>query len=70
MSFKFKQKITEKTGNSGTKEVEIMVSLKYLSKFWRTLEIPLINYEISLYLKWLKNCILASGTAANQNSRF
>ena len=47
-SFKFKQKITGQTGNSGTKDVEIMVPLKYLSNFWRTLEMPLINFEISL----------------------
>ena len=33
-SFKFKQRITGQTGNSGTKDVEIMVSLIYLSNFW------------------------------------
>ena len=47
-SFKFKQKITGQTENCGAKEVKIMVSLKYLSNFWRTLEMPLINSEISL----------------------
>ena len=31
---------------------------------------PLINCEISLQLKWSKNCILVAGTAANQNPRF
>ena len=41
--FKFKQQITDQTGNSGTKDAERMVSLKYLSNFWRTLEMPLIN---------------------------
>ena len=50
-SFKFKQKITGKTGNGGTKDVEIMVPLKYLSSFRRALEMSLINYEISLQLK-------------------
>ena len=30
ISFKFKQQITGKTGNSGSKDVEIMVPLKYL----------------------------------------
>ena len=29
---------------SGKKEVEIAVPLKYLSNFWRTLDMPLINY--------------------------
>ena len=36
-SFKFKQQITGQSGNSGTKDVEIMVPLKYVSNFWRTL---------------------------------
>ena len=47
-SFKFKQEITGQTGNSGTKYVEIMVPLKHLSNFWRALEMPLINSEISI----------------------
>ena len=34
----------------GTKNVEIMVSLKYLRNFWRAIEIPLINCEINLIL--------------------
>ena len=37
-SIKFKQKITDKTADGGTKNVEIMVSLKYLSNFWRILK--------------------------------
>ena len=45
-SFKSKVKITGKTPNNGnTKDVEIIVPLKYLSNFWRTLEMPLINCE-------------------------
>ena len=47
-----------------------MVQLKDLSNFWRTLEMPLINCEISLQLKWSKNCIPVAGTAANQNPGF
>ena len=39
-SFKFKQKMTGATDDDGTKNVEIMVQLKCLSNFWRTLEIP------------------------------
>ena len=38
-SLKFIQKITEQTGNGGTRDVEIMVPSKYLSNLWRTLEI-------------------------------
>ena len=37
-----KQKVTEPTGNGGTK-IEIMVPLNNLSNFWRTLTMPLIN---------------------------
>ena len=33
----------DQTGNDGTKNVEIMVPLKHLSKFWRSLEMSLIN---------------------------
>ena len=68
--FKFKQKITGKTGNGGTKDVEIMVLLKYLGNFLGTLEMPLINCEIFLQLKWSKNCIPVAGTAGNQNPEF
>ena len=39
-SFNFKVKFTGQTGNNGTKDVEIMVPLKHLSNFWRTLEMP------------------------------
>ena len=46
-SFNFKAKITGQTNNDGEiNGVEIMVPLKYLSNFWRTLEMPLINCEI------------------------
>ena len=69
-SFKFKQKAAEKTGNFATKDVEIMVPLKYLCNFRRTLAMPLINYEISLQLKWSIKCITVAGTANNQNPSF
>ena len=62
---KFKQQITGQTGNGGTKDVEIMVSLNYLSNFWRTLEMPLISCEINLQLKWSKGWILVAVNAAN-----
>ena len=44
-----------------------MVPLKYISNFWRTLKIPLINCEISLQLRWSRNCIILAGTTNNQN---
>ena len=47
-SFKSKTKIAGKTSDNGNeKDVEIMIPLKYLSSFWRTLEMPLINCEVS-----------------------
>ena len=52
-SFKSKIKITGKTpNNDNEKDVEIMFPLKYLSNFWRTLEMPLINCEVNLILTW------------------
>ena len=47
-----------------------MVPLKYLSNFWRTLEMPLISCETILQLKWSRNCIIVAGTANNQNPTF
>ena len=62
-SFKCKIKITGKTPAAGsTKDVEIIVPLKYLSNFWRTLEMPLINCEVNLILKWSSTCVIFSAT--------
>ena len=62
-SFKSKIKITGKTPpNGNTKDVEIMVPLKYLSNFWRTLEMPLINCEVNLILTWSKDCVITNST--------
>ena len=58
------------TGKGGTKEVEIMVPLTYLSNFWRTIEMPLLNSEIRIQLKLSKDCVLVPSTAANQNLEF
>ena len=62
-SFKYKVKIMGKTPQDGnTKDVEILVPLKYLSNFWRTLEMSLINCEVELILTWSKNCVTSSAT--------
>ena len=42
------------------KKVEIVVPLKYLSNFWRSLEIQLINFEVYLTLTWSENCVITS----------
>ena len=47
-----------------------MVPLKYLCNFWRTLEMLLINCEITYQLKWSESCIQVADNVANQNRRF
>ena len=69
-SFTFQQQITGQTENSGTKGIEIMVPLKYLLNFWRKQEIPLINCEITLHLKYSRKCTIVVGIANNQNQTF
>ena len=44
--------------------VQKVLSLKYLSNFWKTLEMPLINYEINLILTWSEKCVLSNDTKA------
>ena len=62
-SFKSKIKITGKTPEEGnTKDVEIVVPSKYLSNFWRTLEMLLINCKVDLILTWPPTCVLFSAT--------
>ena len=68
----YKNKITGNTYNvdagaqgydvnkNGTQEVELAIPLKYLGNFWRALNIPLISCEVSLELKWDKNCVITS----------
>ena len=64
-SFKSKIKITGKTpDDDNEKDVEKMVALKYLSKFWRTLEMPLINCEVNLILTWSSTCVITNSTGA------
>ena len=65
-SFKFKAKITGQTEDDGTKDVEIMVLLKYLSNFWRTLEMPLIICEFNLILTWSSTCVIIATNIPNQ----
>ena len=63
--FKFKQKVTCKIdAANGRKDVEIMVLLKYLSNFWRSLEIRSINSEINLILTWSDKCVLSNHAKA------
>ena len=50
-----------------------MVQLKYLSNFWRTLEMPLINCEINIFSTWSEKCIMVSryyGNNVNNKPKF
>ena len=49
-SFNLKEKLKGLTENNGTKNAAIMVPLKYLSHFWKTLEMPSISCKIALDL--------------------
>ena len=66
--FKYKIKllgnVTEVAGNAAAVRrlnVKIVVPLKYLSNFFRSLEMPLINCKIKLNLTWKKECVLSTG---------
>ena len=71
-AFKYKNKITGNTYNvdvgtqgydvnkNGTQKIKLAIPLKYLGNFWRALNIPLISCEVSLELKWDKNCVITS----------
>ena len=50
--FKCNKKITGQIGAGGTKDIEIIVSLKYFSNYWITLEMSLSNFEMNPNLTW------------------
>ena len=64
-SFKSKIKTTRNTpADSNTKDVEVVVPLKYLSNFWEALEMPLISCEINLILTWSSTCVITNSADA------
>ena len=69
-SFNFKTKITGQINNNGVINVEIIIPLKYLSIFWRTLEMPLINCEIELILNCSINCVIINTNVDNHVPTF
>ena len=48
--------------------MEFYVSSKYLGDFWRSLEMPLINYKAELKLKGTQHCVLAIGSNDNDDA--
>ena len=64
-SFEYKAALLGKTANQNdvkifVKDANIVAPLKYLSNFWRSLEMPLINCKVFLELNWIEDCILSS----------
>ena len=67
-TYNIDEKITDDDGNEvnnpkydankvGKKETKSVIPLKYLSSFWRSLNIPLINCEVELILIWSKKIL-------------
>ena len=62
-SFKYKVELLGNPvldGNIAKRSVKVVVPLKYLSNFFRSLEMPLINCKIKLSLTWKKECVLST----------
>ena len=68
--FEFKTKMARRIRNNGTKDIKTMVPSRYLSNLWRTLEISLINCEISVILTWSENCLIINAPVDNQVTIF
>ena len=57
-SFKYKANLIANTETDEAKKgLNIVVPLKYLSKFWRSLEMSLINCKFELSLRWIESCV-------------
>ena len=69
-SFKYKANLIDDTEVNGTKKgLKIAVPLKYLSDFWRSLEMPLINCKVILSLKSIENSVFtAAAIGANADA--
>ena len=64
-SFKYKANLIGNTEANGTKNgVKIAVPLKYLSNFWRSLEMSLINCKVELSLNWIERWLLTVANTA------
>ena len=66
-SLVYKSKLIKGTDDHNVNNVKLVVPLKYVSNFFRSLELPLVNCKIDLELTWHKDCIISSAdTAAGQ----
>ena len=67
---KFKTKITGQANDGEISGIEIMVPLKYLRNFRRTLEMSLNNCEVELIMTWSADSVIIRTNVANQNPTF
>ena len=66
-SLVYKSKLISGTDDNDVNNVKLVVPLKYISNFFRSLEMPLVNCKIDLELTWHKDCMISSvDTAAGQ----
>ena len=63
-SLVYKSKLLSGTDDNNVNNVKLVVPLKYVSSFFRSLEVPLVNGKIDLELTWHKDCIISSVNAA------
>ena len=64
---KLLENIVAEGANGILKYAAIAVPIKYVSNFWRPLEMPLIYCKVQLKLKWTKYCVLATSGADNSS---
>ena len=63
-SLVYKSKLISGTDDNNVNNVKLIVPLKYVSSFFKSLEMPLVNYKIDLELTWHKDCMISSINAA------
>ena len=63
-SLVYKSKLISETDDNNVNNVKLVVPLKYVKSFFRSLEIPLVNCKIDLELTCYKDCMISSINAA------
>ena len=63
-SLVYKSKLISGTDDNNVNNVKLVVLLKYVSNFFKSLELPLVNCKINLELTWHKDCMISSANAA------
>ena len=66
-SLVYKGKLIEGTDNAHTQGIKLIVPLKYISNFFRSLEMSLVNCKVDLELTWIKDCLVSSANATAGN---